>query len=184
MQQINSIIYNLDKATELDLTQDEILLFTSKLKDIEKKLKTRQKKQKISINRAVWFKAEKFTKQLGINTAAWIEKVILQEIQNNSAIVKIDNYDDYLEEETKKLVEKYSTQDKTLVKTDKYIQAKEVEFNGHSVVDGDPIYHVKNKELEKKLNQKVKMKAVTLDEISNTIQGDEDKEIILDKTIL
>jgi len=109
MKGINSIIYSLDKATELDLTQDEILLFTSKLKDIEKKLKTRQKKQKISINRAVWFKAEKFTKQLGINIAAWIEKVILQEIQNNSAIVKIDNYDDYLEEETKKLVEKYST---------------------------------------------------------------------------
>ena len=185
MQQINSILYSLDKAVELDLTSDEILLFNSKLKDIEKKLKTKQKKHKISISRAVWVKAEKLTKQLGIDTTAWIEKAILQEIQNSSAIVKIDNYEDYLEEETKKLAQKYS-QNKDLVKTDKYVQAKEIEFSGHSVVDGEPIYHVKNKELEKKLNKVVKMKAVTLEELSNTIQGNEDKEIIIadkDKTI-
>ena len=178
MNKIKSIISYLENLVETDMTLEEIIEVSTKIKDIEKKLKTKQKKQKISISKIIYLRAEKLSKNLGVNTIEWIEKSILEQI--NSAIVKIDDYDSFIEEEKQNLIDRYKSIKQDLVKTDKYVQAKEIEFNGHSVVDGDPIYEIKNKDLIKKLNKVVKMKVADNSEISKTIPSDENKEIIFD----
>lgn len=186
MNQINEIISTLEKVVEFDsdLSSDHLIEITNRLKELDKKLKSKQKKQKISMNKSVWTKAQKYTKQLGLETLPWIETLIINEIKQNSAIVNIEDYENWRNEESKNLLEKYKSQNKELVKADKYIQSKEVEFKGHSIADGDPIYKIKNEEIKDKLTKVVKMKEAKLNEISLSIPGAEDRPIVMDdKTI-
>ena len=173
---LKNIEHILDHDTQL--TDRNLSNLVSSMKSLDKKIKNRQKKQKISINKSMYLQVEKIAKSMGTNAQAWIESQITKGIQENIAVEEVENYDKWVEEESEKIRNKYNKKSESLTaKTDKYLLSKG-KFLGHSIVDGNPIYDISD-EVKAELENYTKIKEVSDAEISRTILGDEQKEIII-----
>lgn len=160
---------------DVTLSKDELIKLQNSLKDIQKTIKDKSKKNTIKINKVLLQKIQKYCQMTNTDTTTWIEKTLTREIEQvtESAIVREDyvDHEEFLDKKAKELIEKYSKKTKKLVKTEDYHLKKGVKFVGHSIADGKPVYDVEK--------GKVEGKEVINGEVSITIPSDENKTIVL-----
>ncbi len=114
-----------------------LLLLKEKVKSIEKKIKESNKPKTITISGKTHNEIKKFCTTLNFSIGEWCEKILLNEIKNNSCII----YDDYDEKDliSKKWIEE-ADRKKYLIKYNKHILSNEFKFIGYSITDGYLVY--------------------------------------------
>jgi hypothetical protein len=160
---------------DVTLSKEELLKLQNSLKDIQKTIKDKSKKNTIKINKVLLQKIQKYCQMTNTDTTVWIEKALTREIETatESAIIKEDYVDpeEFMDKKAKELIEKYSNKTKKLVKTEDYHVKKGAKFVGHSIADGNPIY-----DLEK---GKLDGKEVSNGEVGVKIAPQENKTIVV-----
>jgi hypothetical protein len=161
-----------------------LLLLKEKVKSIEKKIKESNKPKTITISGKTHNEIKKFCTTLNFSIGEWCEKILLNEIKNNSCII----YDDYDEKDliSKKWIEE-ADRKKYLIKYNKHILSNEFKFIGYSITDGYLVYEYIGKDMTfTMLNNNfdelgIKIGAVKEDELTRlpTSQVDFDEYLIL-----
>lgn len=137
-----------------DTTIDQINDIKKKLKDFEKSIKERNKPKTITISGKSHEVIKKYCSQLNLKIGDWVEDILQKEIDNNSAVfIGEENYEEYIEKECEKLVDKYKDLNYVTwsIKIDKFILLKNFKFLGYHISDGMPMYKYtgNNWEIEK-----------------------------------
>jgi hypothetical protein len=161
-----------------------LLLLKEKVKSIEKKIKESNKPKTITISGKTHNEIKKFCTTLNFSIGEWCEKILLNEIKNNSCII----YDDYDEKDliSKKWIEE-ADRKKYLIKYNKHILSNEFKFIGYSITDGYLVYEYIGKDMTfTMLNNNfdelgIKIGVVKEDELTRlpTSQVDFDEYLIL-----
>jgi hypothetical protein len=136
---VNIISGNIDNIEENDLVS-----LKSRIKEVEKKIKEKNKPKTITISGDVHSKVKKYCTTFNLNIGEWTEKIILNELSENNCII----LDDREEKEVRKDLEKEITdkwfyeknRNKYLIKTNVLLSSKSLRFWGYSIIDGKPIY--------------------------------------------
>ena len=177
---IQNILSNkIDKISEGELT-----VLKSRIKEIEKKVKENNKPKTITISGKDHAKIKQFCTFHNLNIGDWVTKVLLKEIEDNNPII-IDNEstnEEILEKETKILKEKYFTElnkNLSLFKSNKILFSPLFKFQGYSITDSLPIYAIENTPDDEWLEEnQIELKKVTKYEISSNIFQNIDLEVI------
>jgi hypothetical protein len=136
---VNIISGNIDNIEENDLVS-----LKSRIKEVEKKIKEKNKPKTITISGDVHSKVKKYCTTFNLNIGEWTEKIILNELSENNCII----LDDREEKEVRKDLEKEITdkwfyeknRNKYLIKANVLLSSKSLRFWGYSIIDGKPIY--------------------------------------------
>ena len=141
----NRISNILTDINEVDLDEKDILELKNKMKQIEKKIKEKNKPKTITISGKDHSIIKEYCTTLNLNIGDWTAKVLLDKIEADKCFVELDQ-EDYFEIEEKEITERYidSQKHKTLYKFDKLIINKDFHFKGYSIIDGNPLYHCDN----------------------------------------
>lgn len=132
-------------TVDSDVDDSELLLLLKeKVKLIEKKIKESNKPKTITISGKTHNEIKKFCTTLNFSIGEWCEKILLNEIKNNSCII----YDDYDEKDliSKKWIEE-ADRKKYLIKYNKHILSNEFKFIGYSITDGYLVYEYIGKDM-------------------------------------
>lgn len=174
------LVGNIDKIEESDLDS-----LKSKIKEVEKRVKEKNKPKTITISGKDHAKIKKYCSLLNLNIGDWVTKVLLKEIDDSSAII-IDNEStnaEILERYSKEIKDRYLTElnaNKSLFKSNVIIFNPSFKFQGYSSVDKLPIYDVvKMPENEWLLSRNITLKCVSKSEVSYNISHNMDLEVTL-----
>lgn len=148
------------------MLENEIKSLEERLKELKKKFKEENKPKTFTVKSDVHNKVKLYCQLLGINISEWVEKTLKKEID----CLEFDNYDEYIENESKKILKKYTiNQEEFIVKSDKLIIDKKFKFLGYSIIDGLPCYNFIDGVMENDLvkSLEVNLKRANKGEITN-----------------
>lgn len=138
--ELDSIEKTLNACDSLD--DEQVLMIKEKMKIFDSKLKDKVKPKTITISSSVHNKIKKYCQDFGLKIGDWVEETLLKAI-NIVAIEKVNlSHEEYIVEESKKLIERYKEYKKTnkLMKLDKLVFNKKFKFIGYSQIDFKPVY--------------------------------------------
>jgi hypothetical protein len=141
---LKSDLFNLLNSVGVvdDITESDLNDFKSKMKEIEKKVKEKNKPKTITISGKDHSVIKQYCSKLNLNIGDWVSKILLSEI-NNSPLIILNDEDskDSIEKEKEDLIKKYTyVRSKYLYKANKAIMSKDFNVIGYSIIDGKPIY--------------------------------------------
>lgn len=177
-------------ATALDylkideLTENDVENLKAKMKEIEKKVKEKNKPKTITISGIDHSIIKSYCNSLNLNIGEWTAKVLLEEIERNRCITYSDEtYEEIQEAGVKNIREKYKyffeeSENEILLKSNKLIFSKDLKSKGYSFVDGKPIYGISSDNRESFLDyvkeNDIDVVLCNKNEISNEIIPDDD----------
>lgn len=171
---------DIDKIEESDL-----LSLKSKIKEIEKKIKEKNKPKTITISGDIHAKLKKYCTILNLNIGEFTEKIIIKELEKNNFLINDDNcliienkdYGKIIEEISKEISDRWIKENlkkKYFIKSNILLSSKWLKFSGYSSIDGKPIYEFLGDDIN---NFKIKN---NFDEIGVTFSFVDEKEISKD----
>jgi len=123
------------------LDESQVAHLRKKLKEFEVSIREKIKPKTITISGSSHRKMKRYCESLNLKIGEWVEKTLMDEIENSSAIIR--GKEDGIEKESDALVKKYMDERSKrglLVKVDKLILDKDFHFRGYSCIDCNPIY--------------------------------------------
>ncbi len=128
-----------------DINEEEVLRLKSKVKEMEKRLREKNKPKTITISGSDHAKIKAFCSSLNLNIGDWVSRTLLKEILENSCIIvdKSSNDEQKNEREIGEIKDRYFnslTRKIYLLKSNKIITNKDFIFMGYSIIDGRAIY--------------------------------------------
>lgn len=146
LKDMSDILVSLEHS---DINEKEVASLRSKMKEIEKKLKTKLKPKTITISSSDHDIIKSYCSYLKLNIGDWVSKTLLKEIKENSAIIYEEGTEEeILEKRMDEITKRYfdSKMIKSLViKTDKLIVGSGFNFVGYCITDHKPIYECTRK---------------------------------------
>ena len=144
-ERISSEIINftidVENISEVDLNN-----IKNQLKKVEKKVKEKNKPKTITISGDAHGKIKKYCNLFNYNIGEFTEKILLEEIEKNKCIEKDErDLEDIKKEEMSEIEKRYidnELKSRTLIKSNKLLFSKYLEFYGYSITDGLPIYEI------------------------------------------
>jgi hypothetical protein len=177
---------DVENISEADLNN-----IKNQLKQVEKKVKEKNKPKTITISGDSHIKIKKHCSLFNLNIGEFTEKVLLEEIEKNKCIENDErDYKEIKEDESLKILEKYRNDElkkRTYIKSNILLIIKELKFSGYSYVDGKPIYEIISNNFNKFKNvyndyldeNNVELRLVKKSEISKNIKSTNIEEFII-----
>lgn len=176
--EMDGLLNNLDNY---DITEEEILEMKEKMKEMDRKLKEKNKPKTITVSAQTHSSIKRYCKSMDLNIGDWVTKVVIDKIEAEKCTEEFDN-EEYVEIEEKEIIDRYkeSKKYKSLYKTDKLIFHKKFAFKGYSSLDGKPVYECDFKNVSTLLNEyNVGCNLASNREIGNGIYHNLDLEVEL-----
>lgn len=162
---LKSDLFNiLNMVDKVDITESDLNEFKSKMKEIEKKVKEKNKPKTITISGKDHSIIKQHCTKLNLNIGEWVSEVLLREINGSSCIeiINEDNYNEVREKDEEDLLEKYSFKKQGfLFKSNRLLMNNDFKIAGYSIIDGLPIY-IFDGDLEK-LDEKYNFQEIGLE---------------------
>ncbi len=135
----------LTDINEVDMDEKDILELKNKMKEIEKKIKEKNKPKTITISGKDHSIIKEYCTTLNLNIGDWTAKVLLDKIEADKCYISLED-DEYDEIEKEEITKRYIDNQKhqTLYKFDKLIINKDFHFKGYSIIDSNPLYKCDN----------------------------------------
>lgn len=140
-ERISSEVINFTIDVE-NISEADLNNIKNQLKKVEKKVKEKKKPKTITIPGDTHAKVKNHCNLFNLNIGEFTEKVLLEEIEKNKCIEKGERD---LEEEMSEIEKRYidnELKSRTLIKSNKLLFSKYLEFYGYSITDGLPIYEI------------------------------------------
>lgn len=177
---IDDLLKNLEKD---DMTEEQISELMLKVKDVQKKLKEKNKPKTITISAKDHQKIKKYCTMMDLNIGDWSSKVLLDEIEKSLCVeVKeetTEESEERIKKESENLIESWKegqNRPKNLYKLNRLIISSMFKFCGYSGLDCNPIYEFTGKDLPTFEDESIKIIPSTKFEISDKIKSNEDLE--------
>ena len=136
-----NLIIDVENISEVDLNN-----IKNQLKQVEKKVKEKKKPKTITISGDTHGKIKKYCNLFNLNIGEFTEKVLLEELERNKCFEKDErDLEDIKKEEMSEIEKRYidnKLKSRTLIKSNKLLFSKYLEFYGYSITDGLPIYEI------------------------------------------
>jgi len=140
--EMDGIISSLESC---DMSEQEILDMKSKMKEMDKKLKEKNKPKTITVSAQTHNTIKNYCNVMNYNIGEWTTSVLLEKIKDDKCVEVVDDSDEFREEQIEEINERYlSERYGTLYKTTKLIMNKNFKFVGYSSLDALPIYEIKS----------------------------------------
>lgn len=183
------IVTPLDYLKIDELTENDVENLKAKMKEIEKKVKEKNKPKTITISGIDHSIIKSYCNSLNLNIGEWTAKVLIEEIERNRCITySNETYEEIQEAGVKNIREKYKylfeeSENEILLKSNKLILSKDLKIKGYSFFDGKPIYEISfdNREsfLDYVRENDIDVVLCKKNEISNEIIPTEDMDFII-----
>lgn len=132
---------DIENISEVDLNN-----IKNQLKQVEKKVKEKNKPKTITISGDVHSKIKNHCSLFNLNIGEFTEKILLEELTRNVCVKKDQRiYEDIKKEEMSEIEEKYIKEElrnRTLIRSNILLLSKYLKFYAYSITDGSPIYEV------------------------------------------
>jgi len=136
---VNIISGNIDNIEENDLVN-----LKSRIKEVEKKIKEKNKPKTITISGDIHTKLKKYCTTFNLNIGELTERLIIDELKKNDCVIIDDREEKEVKEDIEKEISdrwiKEMTRNKCLIKSNVLLSSKSLRFCGYSIIDGKPIY--------------------------------------------
>jgi hypothetical protein len=136
----------LDNLVIDNLTESDIKNLKTKMREIEKKVREKNKPKTITISGEDHSIIKNYCSSLQLNIGEWASKVLLDEINKHKCILFEDlTSEERMERDVKLIKEKYFTKSNSnlkLFKCNKILFGTIFKFKGYSQVDAKPIYEL------------------------------------------
>ena len=143
---LSEILHGIENT---DINEKQVSDLRSKMKEIEKKLKTKLKPKTITISSSDHDVIKTYCTYLKLNIGDWVSKTLLTEIKENSAIIYEEGTEEEILEKTKNEITKRYFDSKVIksicIKTDKLVVGSGFNFLGYCITDHKPIYECTRK---------------------------------------
>jgi len=176
--EMDGLLNNLDNY---DITEEEIVEMKEKMKQMDAKLKEKNKPKTITVSAQTHSAIKKYCISMNLNIGDWVTKILLEKIEEHNCTEEFEQ-EDYVDIETKEIIDRYvnSKNLKNLYKTDKLIFHKDFAFKGYSSLDGKPVYNCDFKNVSTLLNEyDVECVMASKREVGNGIYHNLDLEVEL-----
>jgi adenylosuccinate synthase len=181
ISQIESIKKMIDNS---QFTKKEYKKIQNQLKNLTKATKFKKNSTKIldlfdeKLNQRII----KYCRDTNQNLQDLISETLVKELDSFSNIVEVEkvNHEEFIKDESEKILKRWKDNEekRKLFETDGYVISKNVEFVGHTVIDGKPVYNM-NEDSINKISKNMDLKKVKKSEISRKIMSDESRPIYI-----